>query len=133
MLVLSDSCHSGSVVKVAPDNLVEGVECKVIPRDVLVGAWREREGMYQLILDEVAGVKGKGARGLHDSDFGCRDNEKSWGDQSFGFFYGGLVGCLESRSFPEGNYKEFHKDIGRRVEEKRSPPAVGNSIPITCR
>ena len=132
VLVLSDSCHSGTVVKFAyyqgtvrsraasvtePDQ----VRYRVMPPEIALRTYRQNQAMYDPILSDPALSESKGrvqASVLLIS--GCQDNQLS-GDGTFnGVFTGNLLRTWNHGLF-KGNYRLFHKRIVQAMPPDQTP------------
>lgn len=131
ILVFSDSCHSGSVVKMAyyqgttaarsADLSAQGVRYRFMPPDVALRTYRTNKSFYDKILrnlklkDSIEAVK---AAVLLIS--GCQDNQLSLDGNFNGLFTSQLLRVWKNGVF-KGNYKRFHRDIRRRMPPDQTP------------
>lgn len=131
ILILSDSCHSGTVAKMAfyrgmPKALPTTADEKpqryrVMPDEVALKTYRENKAFYDPILKDVKPVDTRTqvqASVLLIS--GCQDNQLS-GDGAFnGVFTGNLLAVWDNGAFT-GNYARFHRAIVRRMPPEQTP------------
>ncbi|MEW6584517.1 MAG: caspase family protein [Nitrospirota bacterium] len=131
ILVFSDSCHSGTVVKLAYYQGTIGarssgigsqqVRYRFMPPDVALRTYRANRDFYDRILrnrrlrDAVETVK---ASVLLIS--GCQDNQYSADGDFNGLFTSQLLRVWKNGSF-KGNYRKFHKSIEERMPPDQSP------------
>jgi hypothetical protein len=131
VLVFSDSCHSGTVVKMAyyqgtttargPALGSQVVRYRFMPPDVALRTYRMNRGFYDKILkdtkikDSIEAVK---ASILLIS--GCQDNQLSADGDFNGLFTSQLLRVWKDGSF-KGNYKKFHREIMRRMPPDQTP------------
>jgi len=130
ILVLSDSCHSGTVTKMAfyrgtPKHLPGATDdeprYRMMPDPVALKTYRENKAFYDPIL---ANVKTRDARAEVQASVllisGCQDNQLS-GDGAFnGVFTGNLLAIWQNGAFT-GSYARFHRAIVRRMPPDQTP------------
>jgi hypothetical protein len=131
VLVLSDSCHSGTVTKMAyyrstPKTLPgttdeEVTRYRVMPDAVALKTYRQNKAFYDPILSNV---KTRDARAQVQASVllisGCQDNQLS-GDGAFnGVFTGNLLSIWQNGDF-KGDYARFHRAIVRRMPPEQTP------------
>jgi len=131
ILVFSDSCHSGTVVKIAYYQGTaavrssgigsQAVRYRFMPPDVALRTYRNNRKFYDKLLkniklrDAKAAVK---ASVLLIS--GCQDNQLSSDGDFNGLFTAQLLRVWKNGTF-KGNYKGFHKAILRRMPPDQTP------------
>jgi hypothetical protein len=132
ILVLSDSCHSGSVVKFAyyqgttrerSSSVTEQaqVRYRVMPPDVALRTYKKNRAMYDPILSDPALVESKTrvkASVLLIS--GCQDNQLSADGTFNGLFTGNLLRVWNQAGF-QGDYSRFHSAIVRLMPPDQTP------------
>lgn len=138
VLVFSDSCHSGSVVKAhvgvlrasgalrtltEPQTGVrseEGPRSRAMPPDVAQRVYREHQKFY----DGLQASAKKGSKSMVTASVllisGCQDNQESSDGTFNGLFTGTLLRVWKQGKF-EGSYRSFHKAIGTRMPPIQSP------------
>ncbi len=147
ILVLSDSCHSGTVVKVAfshPESAgaravlselgIQGpLHFRAMPNDVALRTYRAHAKFYDSLQPRVLS-KGKNRKdaaaakeALQESPkaavrliSGCQDNQLSLDGAFNGLFTGTLRLVWDDGAF-RGNYKTFHRAILRRMPPTQTP------------
>jgi hypothetical protein len=131
ILVFSDSCHSGSVVKMAyyqgavnaraSVSGSAGTRYRNMPSDVALRAYRDNKNFYDKILMnpkiKEAPEKVKASVLLIS---GCQDNQLSSDGDFNGFFTAQLLKVWKNGAF-KGNYRKFHKDIVKRMLPDQTP------------
>jgi hypothetical protein len=155
ILILSDSCHSGSVAR-APysmlerENLVRGSELadddgstvryRAMPSDVALRVFRDNPDFYIPLLE---GLPARGEHAPMSADVrlisGCQDNQLSLDGNFNGLFTGTLLRVWKNGRF-NGDYQEFHKKIVTRMPPTQTPnharygqldPTYDTQIPFT--
>lgn len=131
ILVLSDSCHSGSVVKVAyyqgtvaaraPFASGGEVRYRAMPPDVALRTYRQNKKFYDPILRDVKLQKSMEAVTASVILIsGCQDNQLS-ADGSFnGLFTGTLLSVWNDGKFKKG-YTSFQKAIEKKMPPDQTP------------
>ena len=132
VLVFSDSCHSGTVVKLAyyqgttaarsPDVGTQKARYRFMPPSVALRTYRNNKEFYDAILknpklkEAQAAVK---ASVLLIS--GCQDNQLSADGDFNGLFTGTLLQVWNHGMFRGKDYKSFHKAIRRQMPPDQTP------------
>jgi hypothetical protein len=131
ILVFSDSCHSGTVVKLAyyqgtttargsgPN--VQGVRYRFMPPDVALRTYRANRGFYDKILRNMK-LKGteKAVKASVLLISGCQDNQLSSDGDFNGLFTAQLLRVWKNGAF-KGDYRKFHASIVRRMPPDQTP------------
>jgi hypothetical protein len=145
ILVLSDSCHSGSVTRDAamPVATIPTQRPKLMPESVAMRTYREHQAFYDGLQRDVARAAGKpvvdpdvalaqvavsGRLTAIVSRFdpavllisGCQDNQTSMDGEHNGAFTEQLLRVWNQGRF-EGNYALFHARIRARLPASQSP------------
>jgi metacaspase-1 len=134
ILVLSDSCHSGSVTK-APVSMTEaetltrgplaeilgtvGAKYRFMPDDAAARTYRKNRTFYddiQKVLPQPVPPVAATVRLIS----ACQDNQLSLDGTFNGLFTGQLLRIWSSGRF-EGDYSAFHKAILQRMPATQSP------------
>jgi metacaspase-1 len=123
IFVLSDSCHSGSVVRKLDDPVPNPVSTRqtaaqqeprfrAMPRDVMLATYQANKEEYDTIQESVPSSQESaevlGATVLLIS--GCQDDELSLDGFENGLFTGTLLDVWDKGSW-RGNYRAFHQAI----------------------
>lgn len=141
ILVFSDSCHSGTVVKQAyyqgtmalRGSAEKGeVRYRFMPPDVALRTYRANKAFYDKILKEKrerkAAAKVKASVLLIS---GCQDNQLSQDGAFNGLFTAQLLRVWKNGIF-RGDYLGFHKSIVKRMPPDQTPNYfwAGQSDPV---
>jgi len=136
ILVFSDSCHSGSVIKMAyyhgtsltrgpsPDS--EPPRYRAMPPDVALATYRQNRKFYD-DLQRAPGLKAAKdnvkASALLIS--GCADNQLSSDGAFNGLFTGTMLEVWNdgqfNKRFKTGGYRKFHREIVNRMPPDQTP------------
>jgi len=131
ILVFSDSCHSGTVVKMAyyqgttaarSSGLgAQTIRYRFMPPDVALRTYRANKSFYDKILKD---------RRLKDSReavkasvlliSGCQDNQLSADGDFNGLFTSQLLRVWKNGTF-KGDYRKFHREIQGRMPPDQTP------------
>ncbi len=131
ILVFSDSCHSGTVTKLA---YYQGtvslraaavgskeVKYRAMPPDVALRTYRKNKAFYDRILKaKVPPEKKAAVKASILLISGCMDNQLSSDGDFNGLFTGQLLKVWKNGAF-KGDYKKFHKDIVKRMPPDQTP------------
>jgi hypothetical protein len=142
VLVFSDSCHSGTVVKMAyytarrafsfhsdPGN---STVYRLMPNDVAFRVYNANKALYDPILNDASIAN---ARSQVNASVllisGCQDNQLSADGTFNGLFTGTLIRTWATGAFT-GTYQELHKAIVRKMPPDQTPNyyTVGTSNPV---
>jgi len=128
IVVLSDSCHSGTVIKVAPNSigtalasgtLASSELARGMPLEVIGRAYRAQKGLY----DKLQAEKPKTEDDVQASVLlisGCQDAQTSMDGPFNGAFTGALLQVWKEGAF-KGTYRTFHKKIQRKLPPTQQP------------
>ena len=144
ILVLSDSCHSGTVTRAAPAPVtIPSLRPKLMPPAVAMRTYREHQAFYDQLQHDVAKQAGKAAV---DPDTalaavaasgrlsaivkrfkpavvlisGCQDNQTSMDGEHNGAFTEALLRVWNNGTF-SGNYGSLHAHIRASLPASQSP------------
>jgi len=144
ILVLSDSCHSGTVTRAAPvPTTIPSLRPKLMPPAVAMRTYREHQAFYDQLQRDVAKQAGKAAV---DPDTalaavaasgrlsaivkrfkpavvlisGCQDNQTSMDGEHNGAFTEALLRVWNNGTFG-GNYGSLHAHIRASLPASQSP------------
>lgn len=146
ILVLSDSCHSGTVTRAAIPRGIDGAvaRSKMMPPDVAERTYEKNKAFYQKIQASVSRRAGKTRIADPDSVLaqiatnpklakvvkqfnaaailisGCQDNQTSMDGAKNGAFTEQLLAVWNNGSFA-GDYTKFHGEIRRRLPASQTP------------
>jgi hypothetical protein len=145
VLVLSDSCHSGTVTRARPEPPPPGTRAKLMPADVGLRVYAEHQKFYDGLQNAVAKAAGKAP--LADPDAvlatlsvqggrvqsiarkfkaavilisGCQDNQVSLDGDHNGAFTGQLRRVWNNGGF-KGSYAQFHAQVVAGMPASQTP------------
>jgi hypothetical protein len=134
ILVLSDSCHSGTVVRMAYDELARtGVTrqpvsrangnaepvFRAMPDDVALRTYREHQKFYDKLAAALPDKPSPVEANVRLIS-GCQDNQLSQDGAFNGLFTGTLLRVWNNGKF-QGVYNQFHQNIVKRMPPTQSP------------
>ncbi|MET0855699.1 MAG: caspase family protein [Telluria sp.] len=125
IVMLSDSCHSGSVSRephyIAQRESVTPLVYRAMPRDVAQRVYLKNQAFYDPILasrDIGASLSKVSASILLIS--GCQDNQLSQDGTFNGLFTGTMKSVWNGGTYRD-SYRTFHKNIGALMPPDQSP------------
>jgi hypothetical protein len=131
IIVLSDSCHSGSVLREFDDDVPDPVATRetaakespryrAMPRDVMIATYRAHDDLYDGIQSSMvtAPKADIGATVLLIS--GCQDDQLSLDGFSNGLFTENLRAVWNDGAW-SGGYSAFHEAIRSRMPARQQP------------
>jgi hypothetical protein len=131
ILVFSDSCHSGTVIKavhyrdIAAARSAVGISPPIryryMPPDVALRTYRLHRDLYDPLLQKADMAKAK--REVKASVIlisGCQDNQYSSDGNFNGLFTGTMLQVWHQGKF-KGSYRKFHKVIKQRMPPDQTP------------
>lgn len=132
ILVLSDSCHSGTVIRAARGELdVESVSRELssfgieepvfrfMPPDVARETYLSNKDFYDGLAKTVPTEEGEPAATVRLIS-GCQDDQTAADGMLNGLFTGTLLKVWNGGAF-EGDYEHFHTEIVRRMPKSQKP------------
>jgi hypothetical protein len=131
ILVFSDSCHSGTVLKVAfyppaaPARLADGTSGEVryrnMPTEVALRTYRDNKAFYDPILRDAKLKESRAAiKASAILISGCQDNQLSQDGAFNGLFTGTMLRVWNGGKF-KGPYRSFRKAIVDRMPPDQTP------------
>lgn len=144
VLVLSDSCHSGTVVRARVPASSPAGRSKMMPPSVAMRTYREHQAFYDKLQHDVAKAAGKASVPTPDSALarvavsrrltaianeckasvilisGCQDNQTSLDGDQNGAFTEQLLRVWNQGAY-KGNYAKFHAAIKARMPLTQVP------------
>lgn len=148
ILVLSDSCHSGTVTRAVPPPVdrtqVAAVRSKMMPPAVAMRTYREHQAFYNKLQHDVAKAAGKASAADPDTVLaqlavsprltaiakkfsaaailisGCQDNQTSMDGEHNGAFTEQVLKAWNHGSY-RGNYAKFHAAVKAGLPASQSP------------
>ena len=131
ILVISDSCHSGTVTRgiedesAVPDVMLtrgsaaeRSPRLRALPRDVMIATYRAHPDLYDGIQERLPSHADPRASVLLIS--GCRDDQLSLDGFSNGLFTENLRGVWADGTW-DGGHAAFHSAILARMPENQQP------------
>jgi hypothetical protein len=144
VLVLSDSCHSGTVTRARPTPPPPGTRSKMMPPDIADRTYQQNKAFYDKLQKAVAKAAGSGK--LPDPDTmlaqaatdprvarivknfkpsvilisGCQDNQTSLDGAHNGAFTEQLLKVWNSGAY-KGDYVTFHAQITSGLPSSQTP------------
>jgi hypothetical protein len=138
ILVFSDSCHSGTVVKISPSSPGQRPEPteqgpftpRAMPQEVVSRAYRAQKALYDEIQKQQAKTEDDVAANVLLIS-GCQDPQTSMDGAFNGAFTGALLRVWNEGAF-KGSYRTFHKKIQRQLPLTQQPNlmTLGNGKPF---
>jgi hypothetical protein len=128
VLVLSDSCHSGTVVKVAFERMLaaSGLRSgsgnerpRFMPPDAALRTYRKNKAFYDKILKDKK-LKAPDVKASVTLISGCQDNQTSLDGDFNGLFTGTMLRVWDEGNYKKG-YKAFHKAITKLMPPYQTP------------
>ena len=147
ILVLSDSCHSGTVTRAVPpplDGTKVAGRSKMMPPAVAMRTYREHQAFYNKLQHDVAKAAGKASTADPDTVLsqlavstrltaiakkfnaaailisGCQDNQTSMDGEHNGAFTEQVLKAWNHGSY-RGNYAKFHAAVKAGLPASQSP------------
>lgn len=125
IIVLSDSCHSGTVTRAArrgiPLRVAGDARPRAMPPDVAYRVYRKNKMLYDssAVAEPYENVKGA-VKASVILISGCQDNQLSADGIFNGLFTGTLLRVWRAGQF-QGSYLDLHREILRRMPPEQTP------------
>jgi metacaspase-1 len=132
IFVLSDSCHSGSVLKAIEDEAVpdpvrtrasaeaQSPRYRAMPRDVMIETYRANSDLYDGIQESVPSSDDADVQATVLLISGCRDDQLSADGFSNGLFTENLLAVWDKGAW-NGGHPEFREAIRSRMPDDQQP------------
>jgi metacaspase-1 len=131
IFVLSDSCHSGTVVRDIEAKVpgpvstrqkaaAESPRYRALPRDVMIATYRANARLYDAIQERLPGAERADPAATVLLISGCRDDQLSLDGFSNGLFTENLCAVWADGAW-EGGHAEFREAIRARMPAKQQP------------
>ncbi len=122
IVVISDSCHSGTVTR--QGGVVGGVgvegRARLLPPRQAAKVYRAQAALYDGIQEGLPGTDAGEVRASVILISGCQDNQLSLDGPRNGLFTGNLKKVWRNGRF-KGGYRKFRDAIARRMPERQTP------------
>ncbi len=132
VLVLSDSCHSGTMLKDPNARKAQGgieddfVHSRAMPRKAAIDTFKGNRSFYAQIQDALPHPRPQ-VRASVRLLSGCQEHEQSFGNKEFGRFTDAVRRVFSDGAF-EGDYKDFHREIVAAVAQAMNPQTPGHAV-----
>jgi hypothetical protein len=132
VLVLSDSCHSGTVTKAmfyaargaagaGPRAAgAERIRYRNMPREVALRTYRAHRAMYDKLQDAIKGNPRAAVRAAVILISGCQDNQLSQDGDFNGLFTANLLRVWKEGRF-KGSYRTLHSAVVKSMPPDQTP------------
>jgi hypothetical protein len=120
ILVLSDSCHSGTVTRAVPDFISGGPRPRAMPRSVGEKVEKAHNALYRSIQKAHPGSEKSKVRASVLLISGCMDNQFSMDGEKNGAFTGTLKKVWAGGRF-SGTYRKFRDKIVSFMDATQTP------------
>jgi hypothetical protein len=120
IVVFSDSCHSGSVVRLAPPMISGGPRERLMPRQVGEKVEAAHQALYRGIQAAHPGAEKATVKASILLISGCMDNQTSLDGEHNGAFTEMLLKVWNGGKF-RGSYRRFRDTIVSRMPASQSP------------
>ncbi len=119
IVVLSDSCHSGSVTR-AGDNRAPSGRARLLPPRQAEDVYIAHKALYDAVQEGVTGAEQQEIKATVLLISGCQDRQLSNDGDNNGLFTGTLKEIWDDGAFL-GNYKHFRDQIAARMPHDQIP------------
>ena len=122
ILIVSDSCHSGTVTKFLAtiDYNYSDLAKKYMPDEVALNTYMKNKQFYDQIQGHIKDVKTNDIRANVRLISGCQDNQSSY-DGTFNSLFTEKIKVVWNGGKFSGNYAEFHRTILKLMPPYQSP------------
>lgn len=123
ILVVSDSCHSGTVTRedndAGKEENEEGIKFRFMPRDMATATYRTNRKFYDDIQNKLPNPP-REINALVRLIAGCQDNQSALDGTFNGLFTSKLLRAWNHGKFT-GTYGDFHKKIIEQMPAEQQP------------
>ena len=120
ILVLSDSCHSGTVTRDIPIFVGDGPKPRAMPREIAIKTENANRALYRAIQEENRGAEKTKVAASILLLSGCMDNQTSMDGDHNGAFTGTLKKVWNNGRFV-GGYRKFRDKIVSLMPSSQTP------------
>jgi hypothetical protein len=132
VLVVSDSCHSGTVTRAIEGDVpnvvatrasadAQSPRYRAMPRDVMIGTYRANAGLYDGIQEALPTAEQADVGATVVLISGCQDDQLSLDGFSNGLFTENLVAVWADGAWEGGGHAQFHEAIRARMPDQQQP------------
>lgn len=123
ILILSDSCHSGTVSRGGPPRAAKrSATARCMPPESVRPIYVARKADYDRIQDETPQVKEEDVKASIRLLAACKDKQEADGDAFHGFFTQAVLDVWNDDKF-EGSYDEFFEAIRQELNRVSGAPS----------
>jgi hypothetical protein len=132
LLVLSDSCHSGTMLKRGsgpkqqPEFEDDYIYSRAMPRNAAIDTFKGNRSFYAQIQDALPRPRPE-IRASVRLLSGCQEHEQSFGNKEHGRFTNAIRTVFADGGF-QGSYKSFHREIVAAVAKAMNPQTPGHAV-----
>jgi hypothetical protein len=108
ILILSDSCHSGTVNRGGSEAAKRSV--RAMPRNTVFQIYKAREAFYNEIQDRVTAEGHKEVKAAIRLFAACQDHQEATGAEENGFFTAAVKRVWDGGNF-DGDYDQFYEAV----------------------
>lgn len=139
VLVLSDSCHSGTVTRALPPWELPQPAVRAMPPDVGLRTYRQNKAVYDAVQRDNPAAEAVRVKATVLLISGCQDNQVSLDGPRNGLFTGTMKKVWNNGKFKFG-YQRFHDTIVTKMPPTQTPnyylvgsanPAFESQLPFT--
>ena len=130
IIVLSDSCHSGTVARVMPPFIEGRPPARAMPPKINEKVYKAHQKKYDRIQRDVEPAENGGVKASVILISGCQDNQLSSDGSRNGLFTEKLRKVWNGGKFT-GGHRRFRDEIGAKMPEYQSPNyyVIGKPLP----
>jgi hypothetical protein len=124
LLVLSDSCHSGTVTRARPAPLPPGMRPKLMPADVALRVYAQHQSFYDGLQRDLAKAAGKAPLADPDAVLATLSVQSGRVQSIDGDHHGAFTGLLRqiwNNGKWTGSHVQFHAQIVAGMPPSQSP------------
>jgi len=133
ILMLSDSCHSGTMLKGGEDDPLAGQRVsddfdipRLIPRQAALDTANQRRAFYAGIQRSLPRPRPPVAATVRLLS-GCQEFEQSWGNKDTGRFTAAVTKVWAGGAF-HGDYTSFHQAVVEELKFAMNPQTPGHMV-----